>query len=113
MMLLELKAPHSVDFRALLLWPVFMSYVLSFIYVGIYWKKHQCGYHPSRTLNDQPVKPPIPDAFEASFYRNRSGTCSHIWVECSRFFCRWPGASLTFKRAHLAEHIFSKPGSST
>lgn len=39
-MVLELKVPHSAEFRALLpLWPVFMSYVLSFIYVGIYWNK--------------------------------------------------------------------------
>jgi hypothetical protein len=40
-MVLELKVPHSPDFQALLpLWPVFMSYVLSFAYVGIYWNKH-------------------------------------------------------------------------
>ena len=36
----ELKVPHAPDFRALIpLWPVFMSYVLSFVYVGIYWNK--------------------------------------------------------------------------
>jgi uncharacterized membrane protein len=47
-MVLELKVPHSPDFRALLpLWPVFMSYVLSFIYVGIYWNKLQYGSYPS------------------------------------------------------------------
>jgi uncharacterized membrane protein len=41
-MVLELKVPHSPDFQALLpLWPVFMSYVMSFIYVGIYWNKLQ------------------------------------------------------------------------
>ena len=41
-MVLELKVPHSADFRALLpLWPTFMSYVLSFIYIGIYWNKLQ------------------------------------------------------------------------
>jgi len=46
-MVLELKVPHHADFRALLpLWPIFMSYVLSFIYVGIYWSKLQYGYHP-------------------------------------------------------------------
>jgi uncharacterized membrane protein len=40
-MVLELKVPHDPDIRALLpLWPVFMSYVLSFIYVGIYWNNH-------------------------------------------------------------------------
>jgi uncharacterized membrane protein len=34
---LELKVPHSPDFQVLLpLWSIFMSYVLSFIYVGIY-----------------------------------------------------------------------------
>lgn len=45
-MVLELKVPHSPDFRALLpLWPVFMSYVLSFIYVGIYWNNHHHLIH--------------------------------------------------------------------
>jgi len=48
-MVLELKVPHSPDFQALLpLWPVFMSYVLSFIYVGIYWNKLQYASYPSR-----------------------------------------------------------------
>jgi uncharacterized membrane protein len=35
-MVLELKVPHGTNFRGLLpLWPVFMSYVLSFVYIGI------------------------------------------------------------------------------
>ena len=39
-MVLELKVPHGADFSVLLpLCPVFMSYVLSFIYVGIYRNK--------------------------------------------------------------------------
>jgi uncharacterized membrane protein len=47
-MVLELKVPHDPDFRALIpLWPVFMSYVLSFIYVGIYWNKLQYANYPS------------------------------------------------------------------
>jgi uncharacterized membrane protein len=29
------------------MWLVFMSYVLSFIYIGIYWNKLQYGSHPS------------------------------------------------------------------
>jgi len=46
-MVLELKVPHNPDFSALLpLWPVFMSYVLSFIYIGIYWNKRQYGSYP-------------------------------------------------------------------
>jgi uncharacterized membrane protein len=45
-MVLELKVPHSADFHALLpLWPVFMSYVLSFIYIGIYWNNHHHLMH--------------------------------------------------------------------
>jgi len=40
-MVLELKAPHSAEWSELLkLLPVFLSYVLSFIYVGIYWNNH-------------------------------------------------------------------------
>lgn len=40
-MVLELKVPHGLDWEALRpLLPVFLSYVLSFIYVGIYWNNH-------------------------------------------------------------------------
>jgi len=48
-MVLELKVPQSPDFHALLpLWPVFMSYVLSFVYVGIYWNKLQYANYPTK-----------------------------------------------------------------
>jgi uncharacterized membrane protein len=40
-MVLELKVPHGADLEALRpLIPVLISYVLSFIYVGIYWNNH-------------------------------------------------------------------------
>jgi uncharacterized membrane protein len=40
-MVLELRPPHEATLEALIpLWPVFMSYVLSFIYLGIYWNNH-------------------------------------------------------------------------
>lgn len=40
-MVLELKVPHDAQPGALVaLWPVFSSYVLSFIYIGIYWNNH-------------------------------------------------------------------------
>jgi uncharacterized membrane protein len=40
-MVLELKVPHGTSFAELRpLLPVFLSYVLSFIYVGIYWNNH-------------------------------------------------------------------------
>jgi uncharacterized membrane protein len=49
-MVLELKVPHGADFTALRgLTPVFFSYVLSFVYLGIYWNNHhhlwQAGKH--------------------------------------------------------------------
>ncbi|HUR30176.1 MAG TPA: TMEM175 family protein [Saprospiraceae bacterium] len=40
-MVLEMRAPHSADFASLRpLLPVIMSYLLSFIYLGIYWNNH-------------------------------------------------------------------------
>ena len=45
-MVLELKVPHGADWAALSkLMPVFFSYVLSFIYVGIYWNNHHHLLH--------------------------------------------------------------------
>jgi uncharacterized membrane protein len=45
-MVLELKVPHGAELAALVpLWPVFMSYVLSFIYIGIYWNNHHHMLH--------------------------------------------------------------------
>jgi uncharacterized membrane protein len=45
-MVLELKIPHGEDFEALApLIPVFLSYVLSFIYLGIYWNNHHHMLH--------------------------------------------------------------------
>ena len=45
-MVLELKVPHSTDLHALIeLWPVFLSYVLCFLYVGIYRNNHHHLMH--------------------------------------------------------------------
>ena len=45
-MVLELKVPHGVEFSDLGgLSHVFLSYVLSFIYVGIYWNNHHHLFH--------------------------------------------------------------------
>src|SRR5438067_8262130 len=45
-MVLELKVPHGADLAALAsLTPVFLSYVLSFIYVAIYWNNHHHFFH--------------------------------------------------------------------
>jgi uncharacterized membrane protein len=40
-MVLELKVPHGADLATLsVVFPIFLSYVLSFIYLGIYWNNH-------------------------------------------------------------------------
>jgi TMEM175 potassium channel family protein len=51
-MVLELKVPHGADFAALRpLLPVFLSYVLSFIYLGIYWNNHHHLLHATARIN--------------------------------------------------------------
>jgi len=50
-MVLELKVPHAEGMDALApLVPVFLSYVLSFVYVGIYWNNHHHMLHASRKV---------------------------------------------------------------
>jgi uncharacterized membrane protein len=45
-MVLEMKAPHDADINALRpLLPVFLSYLLSFVYLGIYWNNHHHMLH--------------------------------------------------------------------
>ena len=45
-MVLEMKVPHGDSLDDLLpLLPVFLSYVLSFVYVGIYWNNHHHMLH--------------------------------------------------------------------
>ncbi len=51
-MVLELKAPHGTDVAALVpLLPVFLSYVISFVYVGIYWNNHHHMLHVVQHVN--------------------------------------------------------------
>jgi uncharacterized membrane protein len=51
-MVLELKVPHGESLQALLpLGPVFLSYVLSFIYVGIYWNNHHHMLHATHKVS--------------------------------------------------------------
>jgi TMEM175 potassium channel family protein len=51
-MVLELKVPHGDDWQTLVkLWPIFVSYVLSFIYVGIYWNNHHHLFAASHRID--------------------------------------------------------------
>ena len=48
-MVLEMRAPHDTDLASLRpLLPVFLSYVLSFVHVGIYWNNHHHLLHTAR-----------------------------------------------------------------
>jgi uncharacterized membrane protein len=50
-MVLELKVPHGSDLQSLQpLLPVFLSYILSFIYLGIYWNNHHHMLHTVRRV---------------------------------------------------------------
>lgn len=51
-MVLEIKVPHDVDFNSLKpILPVFLSYILSFIYVGIYWNNHHHMMHTVKQVS--------------------------------------------------------------
>mgnify|MGYP000877279215 FL=1 len=51
-MVLELKVPHGENLAVLQpLLPVFLSYVLSFVYVGIYWNNHHHLLHAVRRVS--------------------------------------------------------------
>ncbi len=50
-MVLELKVPHGEDVETLRpLIPVFLSYLLSFVYIGIYWNNHHHMLHAVRAV---------------------------------------------------------------
>jgi len=51
-MVLELKVPHGDNLQSLTpLLPVFLSYVLSFVYIGIYWNNHHHMLHATSLVN--------------------------------------------------------------
>ena len=51
-MVLEMKVPHGDDLQTLIkLWPVFLSYVLSFLYIGIYWNNHHHMLQASHSVS--------------------------------------------------------------
>ena len=51
-MVLELKVPHGADWDALSpLLPIFLTYVLSFVFLGIYWNNHHHMLHTVDRIN--------------------------------------------------------------
>src|SRR5665647_3781978 len=51
-MLLEMKIPHGDDLNTLRpVLPVFLSYILSFVYIGIYWSNHHHMLYSVKHVN--------------------------------------------------------------
>jgi uncharacterized membrane protein len=51
-MVLEMKSPHGTSFASLRpVIPVFLSYILSFVYIGIYWNNHHHLLHATQRVN--------------------------------------------------------------
>ena len=53
-MVLELKAPHNPTLETYLaMWPVFISYVVSFLFVGLNWASHHHLFHTVTKVNNK------------------------------------------------------------
>ena len=51
-MVLEMRPPHGTGLASLRpLWPVFLSYVLSYVYLGIYWNNHHHMLHVTERVS--------------------------------------------------------------
>lgn len=51
-MVLELKTPHGADLESLKpIVPIFMAYIMSFVYLGIYWNNHHHMLQATRKVN--------------------------------------------------------------
>lgn len=82
-MVLEMKAPEETGIEHLLaLWPVFTAYVLSYIYVAIYWANHHRLFSHARRV-----------------------TNSLIWANIALLFAL---SLVPFATAYLGEHEFHR-----
>jgi len=80
-MVLEMKVPHGTDLAALRpLLPVFFSYVLSFVYLGIYWNNHHHMLHMTSRINGKILWANLHLLFWLSLVPfTRLTTCSMWW----------------------------------
>ncbi|BAU12977.1 hypothetical protein LEP3755_35130 [Leptolyngbya sp. NIES-3755] len=80
-MVLTLNVPHGTDFAALRpLVPVFLTYILSFIYTGIYWNNHHHLFQAVRQVNGRVLWANLHLLFWLSFIPFVTG-----WVGQSHF----------------------------
>src|SRR5512139_312939 len=84
-MVLELKVPHDASLAALeALWPVFFSYILSFVYVGIYWNNHHHMMHVTERVSGSVLWANLHLLFWLSLLPFSTG-----WMG-ENHFARWP-----------------------
>src|SRR5712664_3338141 len=86
-MVLEMKVPHGsvlIDLAPLL--PVFLSYVLSFVYVGIYWNNHHHMLHASSKVTGPVLWANLHLLFWLSLFPFATG-----WMG-ENHFAPWPSA---------------------
>ena len=78
-MVLELKAPHSASLNALRpVLPSLLSYVLSFVYLGIYWNNHHHVFHAVQRISGMTLWANLHLLF---------------WLSLIPFVTRWMGES--------------------
>jgi len=76
-MVLEFKVPHGTDAAALRpLLPVFLTYVLSFVFLGIYWNNHHHMLHAAHRITGKVLWPNLHLLF---------------WLSLVPFVTRWMG----------------------
>ena len=86
-MVLEMKVPHGDTFEALKpLLPVFISYVLSFVNIGIYWNNHHHMLHAAKHVNGAVLWTNIHLLFWLSLFPFVTG-----WMG-ENHFAKWPVA---------------------
>jgi uncharacterized membrane protein len=55
-MVLDLKAPHGANWEALVpLWPTFLSYAMSYLFVGVFWSNHHHMLREARVADHRLV----------------------------------------------------------
>ncbi|PTL81019.1 hypothetical protein DAT35_27285 [Vitiosangium sp. GDMCC 1.1324] len=86
-MVLEMKVPHGESLESLRpLLPVFLSYVLSFVYVGIYWNNHHHMLHVSTKVSGAVLWANLHLLFWLSLFPFTTG-----WMG-ENHFAAWPSA---------------------
>src|SRR5205807_3544065 len=87
-MVLELKVPHDASIEALApLVPVFLTYALSFVYVGIYWNNHHHMLHAASKVSGGALWANLHLLFWLSLFPFATG-----WMG-ENHFAPWPSAA--------------------